>query len=84
MQGSTVPGVVEGIVADMTAAAAVTPQPSRRPFAAATPTQIRDALGDEDAAELARQWATSWTEPRTGSTCPRCTRSSMPDAESPG
>ena len=55
MQGSTVLGVVEGIVADMTAAAAGTPQPSRRPFADATPAQIRDALGDEEAADPARQ-----------------------------
>src|SRR5688500_1984215 len=40
----------------MTAAAAGTPQPSRRPFADATPAQIRAALGDEEAAEFARQW----------------------------
>lgn len=40
----------------MTAAAAGASQPGRRPFADATPAQIRDALGDEQAAEFARQW----------------------------
>lgn len=43
-------------MATVTAAAAGTPQPSRRPFADATPAQIGDALGDEEAAEFARQW----------------------------
>lgn len=43
-------------MAAVTAAAAGPPPSSRRPFSDATPAQIRDALGDEEAAEFARQW----------------------------
>lgn len=43
-------------MAAVTAAATGPPQPSRRPFSDATPTQIRDALGAEEATEFARQW----------------------------
>jgi uncharacterized protein DUF6247 len=44
------------IVRPVTAAAEGPPQPRRPPFADATPAQIRDALGDHEAAEFAEQW----------------------------
>jgi Family of unknown function (DUF6247) len=40
----------------VTVAEAGASPPSRRPFADATPAQIRDALGDQEALEFARQW----------------------------
>lgn len=40
----------------MTVAEAGASTPDRRPFADATPAQIRDALDDREAAEFARQW----------------------------
>ncbi|MFP5346329.1 MAG: DUF6247 family protein [Actinomycetes bacterium] len=42
----------------MTAAAQRPSEPSRRPFADATPAQIRGALGDQEAVEFSRQWRT--------------------------
>lgn len=40
----------------MTAAEAGSSHPGRPPFADATPAQIRDALGNQDAAEFGQQW----------------------------
>ena len=48
----------------VTVAAPEPSQPGHRPFADATPAQIRDALGDLEATEFARQWRSAMDRAR--------------------
>lgn len=52
------------IVCFVTVAEAGASPPERRPFADATPAQIREALGDREAVEFDRQWRSAMDRAR--------------------